>query len=175
MKILNKISVLTSRGFGLNTYSLDDIDLTLLTELQQNNKLTNAELAEKVKLSPPAVHARIKRLEEAGVITRYVAIVNRELLGYDMLCFIQVSLQSHDPETTHNFRSAITAMPEVLECHQLIGDIDYLLKVVVRSKSDLQRFLMDKIAPIRGVTRFTTSLSLDEIKMTTALPMPKEE
>jgi DNA-binding Lrp family transcriptional regulator len=151
---------------------LDPIDITILRELQQDSKISNAELARRVNLSPPAIHARIRRLEETGVICGYAALINREAVGYDMLCFIQVSLQTHDPQTVRAFRAQIADMPEVLECHQLIGDIDYLLKVVIINKADLQRFLMERITPIPGVARVKTSLALTEIKSTTVLPIP---
>src|SRR5687767_4382141 len=89
-----------------------------------------------------------------------------------MLCFIQVSLQTHEPDTVKAFRALVANMPEVLECHQLIGDIDYLLKVVIVNKGDLQRFLMERITPIPGVARVKTSLALTEIKSTTVIPIP---
>lgn len=134
-----------------------------------------AELARRVNLSPPAVHARIRRLEEQGVIQGYVALINRETLGYDMLCFIQVSLQTHSSEKVRDFRERVANMPEVLECHQLIGDIDYLLKVVIINKTDLQRFLMERLTPIPGIARIKTSLALTEIKSTTEVPIPPQD
>lgn len=151
---------------------LDPIDIAILQALQHSSKISNAELARRVQLSPPAVHARIRRLEEIGVICGYVTLIDPEALGYDMLCFIQVSLQTHDPETVRAFRDTVAKMPEVLECHQLIGDIDYLLKVVIVNKADLQRFLMERLTPLPGVARIKTSLSLTEIKSTTVLPIP---
>lgn len=151
--------------------SLDSIDTIIIDHLQTNSKISIAELARHVNLSAPAVHARIKRLEETGVICGYTTVINREALGYDMLCFVQVSLQTHNPDTVLSFRQRIADMPEVLECHQLIGDIDYLLKVVIRNKGDLQRFLMERITPIPGVSRIKTSMALTEIKSTTVLPV----
>jgi len=154
--------------------TLDEIDVAILNELQADSKISNAELARRVELSAPAIHARIKRLEDSDVIAGYAAIVNREAMGYDMLCFIQLSLQTHNAHTVRAFREQIAEMPEVLECHQLIGDIDYLLKVALRNKSDLQRFLMERLTPIEGIARFKTSLSLIEIKSTTVLPIPDD-
>ncbi len=151
--------------------SLDTTDITILEYLQENSKISIAELARHVNLSAPAVHARIKRLEENEVIRGYTTVIDREKLGYDMLCFVQVSLQTHSPATVRAFRERIADMPEVLECHQLIGDIDYLLKVVIRNKSDLRDFLMERITPIEGVSRIKTSLALTEIKSTTVLPV----
>jgi len=152
-------------------YSLDDADRGILTALQRDSKATNAEIAQQVGLSAAAVHARVKRLQDDGVIDHYTAIVNRERIGFDMLCFVQVSLRAHDRETTRCFSEAIKEMPQVLECYQLIGDIDYLLKVVFRSKDDLRRFLMEGLTSIEGVTHIKTSLALTEVKSTTILPL----
>ncbi|MEL6307440.1 MAG: Lrp/AsnC family transcriptional regulator [Chloroflexota bacterium] len=156
---------------------LDVIDLQIITSLQENSKLTNAEIARRVELSPPAVHARIRRLEEQNIINGYMALIDREALGFDMLCFIQVSVNSHNPDYVKTFRQKLANMPEVLECYQLIGDIDYLMKVVLRNKSDLQRFLMERLTPIEGIARIKTSLALTEIKSTTVLPieLPEED
>ncbi|MDQ7026405.1 MAG: Lrp/AsnC family transcriptional regulator [Anaerolineae bacterium] len=151
---------------------LDAVDIEIVNALQNDSRVSNAELARRVNLSPPAIHARIRRLEETGVICGYAALISREAVGYDMLCFIQVSLQTHSPEKVQAFRSQVANMPEVLECHQLIGDIDYLLKVVIVNKADLQRFLMERITPIPGVARVKTSMALTEIKSTTVLPIP---
>lgn len=150
---------------------LDAVDISLLTELQKDSKISNAELARRMNLSPPAIHARIRRLEETGIICGYAAIINREALGFEMLCFIQVSVNSHDPEYVQEFRARLAEMPEVLECYQLIGDIDYLLKVVLRNKRDLQRFLMEQLTPIPGLARIKTSLALTEIKSSTVIPI----
>jgi Lrp/AsnC family leucine-responsive transcriptional regulator len=166
---MNKIS---RRGGFVEYYSdLDSTDISLLNAVQQDSKLSNAELAKRVNLSPPAVHARIKRLEEAGIICGYAAVINKEALGFEMLCFIQVSVNSHDPAYVEEFRARLANMPEVLECYQLIGDIDYLMKVVLRNKADLQRFLMERLTPIPGIARIKTSLALTEIKSTTVLPI----
>ena len=155
-----------------NSVELDTIDIEILNVLQHDSKISNAELARRVNLSPPAIHARIRRLEDTNIICGYAALINREAVGYDMLCFIQVSLQTHEPDTVKAFRARVANMPEVLECHQLIGDIDYLLKVVIVNKGDLQRFLMERITPIPGVARVKTSLALTEIKSTTVIPIP---
>jgi len=150
---------------------MDAIDQAILTELQQDSSISNVELARRVDLSPPAVHARIKRLEEAGLITAYVALLDREKLGFDLLCFVQVSLQTHDPEQIEAFQQKVMAMPEVLEGHYLTGSVDYLLKVVIKNKSDLSRFLMENLSQIPGIARIQTSIALKEIKSKTALPL----
>ncbi len=148
---------------------MDDIDKAILTELQADGSISNAELARRVSLSPPAIHARIKRLEDAGYIRQYVALLDREKIGYDMLCLVNVTLMMHQRDNIDGFRDTIISLPEVLECYSVTGEFDYLLKVAVRSRQELEAFLMDKLTSIPGIARVTTSIILTEIKYTTAL------
>lgn len=150
---------------------LDSLDKAILQVLQIDGRISNVELANRVNLSPPAIHTRIKRLEQQGYIRRYVALLDREQIGFDMLCFINVSLQLHQLEQVDNFREIILQMPEVLECHHLTGEYDYLLKVVVRNRKELERFVMGRLTPIPGIARIYTSLVLTEIKSSTTLPL----
>jgi DNA-binding Lrp family transcriptional regulator len=156
--------------YSQNT-ELDELDKALLKELQADCRISNVELGRRVNLSPPAIHSRIKRLESLGYIAHYAAIVNREQVGYDMLCFISVSLQRHQLEQVDNFRAVVAQMVEVLECHFITGEYDYLLKIVVRNRKDLERFLMEQLTPIPGIARISTSLVLTEIKHTTAVAL----
>lgn len=151
--------------------TLDDIDRRILRILQTNGRISNADLARRAHLSAPAMHARIKRLEQQGYIRDYVALLNREAVGFDMLCFIHVSLQVHQPEAVERFRDAIRQLPEVLECHHITGEYDYLLKVAIRNRKDLERFVMKQLTPIRGLAHIRTSVVLSEIKSTTVLPL----
>ncbi len=151
--------------------SLDEKDIAILRELQLDSSMSNVELAQRVNLSPPAVHGRIKRLEQEGYIRSYTAQLDREKLDFDMLCFIQVRLQVHQIEAVTNFRECVAQLPEVLECYHMTGSIDYLLKVVIRNRRHLQRFLMESLTPIPGIARIETSIVLTEIKSTTALPL----
>ena len=150
---------------------LDDLDIAILDHLQKDSSISNVELGRQVQLSPPAIHTRIRRLEELGYIRQYTALLDRERLGFDMLCFIQVSLQIHKTGEVDSFRRSVAEMPEVLECHHLTGDFDYLLKVAVQNRKALQQFLMDRLTPIPCVARIQTSLALTEIKSTTILPI----
>lgn len=150
---------------------LDHLDRAILQLLQNDGRISNVDLANRVNLSPPAVHARLKRLEQRGYIRQFVALLDREKVGYDMLCFIEVSLQLHQPEQVENFRRVIQQMPEVLECHHVTGEYDYLLKVVIRNRKDLEHFVVNRLTPIPGLARIHTSLTLSEIKSTTALPV----
>jgi Lrp/AsnC family transcriptional regulator, leucine-responsive regulatory protein len=150
---------------------LDKVDKSLLRTLQADGRLSNVELARKISLSPPATHARLRRLEKDGYIRQYTAVVDREKAGYDLLCFIHISLQMHQVTQVEKFREATRKMPEVLECHHITGEYDYLLKVVLRNRKDLERFVVDKLTPIPGVARIHTSLVFTEVKSTMALPL----
>lgn len=150
---------------------LDELDRQILTELQRDARVANAELARRLNLSPPAVHARVRRMEEQGYVRGYTALLDRERLGFDMLCFIQISLQLHQIEQVNQFRSTIQQLPEVLECHHVTGAYDYLLKIAVRNRQELERLVMEKLTPIPGVARIHTSLVFSEIKTSTALPL----
>ncbi len=151
--------------------AIDDYDRAILEALQQDGRIANAELARRLNLSPPAIHARLRRLEEAGLIARYAALLDREKLGFDLLCFINVSLQRHTREHVDVFRDRIRGLPNVLECHHVTGEYDYLLKVVVRNRKELEHLLMEELTPIPGVAHIHTSLVLNEIKAATALPL----
>ena len=150
---------------------LDRVDKSLLRALQLDGRLSNVQLAKKISLSPPATHSRLKRLEKDGYIRQYAAVVDRDKAGYDLLCFIHISLQMHKVEQVEKFREATRRMPEVLECHHITGEHDYLLKVVLKNRKDLERFVVDKITPIPGVARIQTSLVLTEVKAAMALPL----
>ncbi|MCB9137420.1 MAG: Lrp/AsnC family transcriptional regulator [Caldilineaceae bacterium] len=150
---------------------IDGLDQKILQELQENGRITNAELARRINLSPPAVHARIRRLEEAGYIRGYVALTDGEMLGYDMLCFVHILLAAHNSEQIETVRAALLGMPQVLECHHVTGEYDYILKVVARNRQALERFLVDQLTPVPGLTRIHTNLVLNTVKQTTCLPI----
>jgi DNA-binding Lrp family transcriptional regulator len=150
---------------------LDKLDTEILEILQTEGRISNAELARRVNLSPPATLVRIRRLEESGYIQRYVTLLDRQQAGYDLLCFVRVSLQLHDVEQVMGFREAVQQLPEVLECHHVTGDYDYLLKVVAHNTRDLEDFLFHQLTPIPGVARIYTSLVLNEVKVTTVIPL----
>ena len=152
----------------------DDLDKRILDELQKDARISNVELARRVNLSPPATHARVKRLEEHNYIQRYVTLVDRKKADYDMLCFVQVSLQLHELDQVTGFHEAIRKIPEVLECHHVAGDYDYLLKVVAHNTEDLEKFLVNRLTPIPGVAQIHTSLVLREVKNSTILPLKSE-
>lgn len=151
---------------------LDKLDFAILRELQGDGRISNVELARRINLSPPATHARVRRLEEDGFVRGYVALLDQELLGYEMTCFISVSLQLHQQGELAEFHAAIQEIPEILECYHVTGEFDYLLKVVVRSRQDLQQLIVKRLTPLPGVARIYTSLALSAIKETTELTLP---
>lgn len=151
---------------------LDESDRAILDILQRDGRISNADLARQISLSQPATLARVRRLEQAGYIAGYTAVLNRDKLGYSMLCYIHVTHQSHQSAELERLRAELLAMPEVLECVFVTGEFDYLLKVVLRNQKDLEHFILHKLTPLPGVARVNTSLVVAEIKMTTALPIP---
>lgn len=155
-----------SQDIGLN-----ETDLAILREVQNDGRISNVELASRIDLSPPATHARLKRLQSQGYIRRYVALLDQEKMGFDMTCFVNISLRMHGPAELSGFRNSVNELPEVLDCYHVTGEFDYLLRIVVRNRKELQRFVEQKLTPISGVARIYTSLVLDEIKSTTSLPI----
>ena len=153
----------------MTNYALDKIDRLLLEQLQTNARLTNAELAKLVDLSPSGVQKRLRKLEENGVVERYAVVLNRQLLGYDLLVFVKVIIQGHTTKLIAEFDKAISEMPEVLESHRIIGDADYLLKVVVRDREHLDFFLMERLLTLNFVARVSSYLVLKEVKETTTI------
>jgi Lrp/AsnC family transcriptional regulator, leucine-responsive regulatory protein len=147
----------------------DQLDHAILKELQMNGRISVADLARKIHLSPPAVHQRIKRLERAGVIRQYVALVDREAAGYDVLCFIRVSIQPHTKTLMNDFQASMQALPAVLECYHTAGSFDLLMKVLVRDHKELDHFISEHLMTIAGVERIETNVVLNEMKSTTAI------
>lgn len=151
--------------------TLNETDIAILNLLQADSSISIVELARRINLSQPATHARIKRLQESGLIRGYVALVDREKAGFDLLCFIHITMQLNQYEQLQKYTEAIRAMPEVLECHHITGEYDYLLKAVVRNRHELERFVNGKLTSLPGIARIHTSLVFTEVKSTTALPL----
>ena len=150
---------------------LDEMDRSLLRLLQENSRLSSAELARRVKLSTPGLQKRLRKLEQNGTIDRYVTLINRQALGLNLLCFAQISLAHNQPECMSNFCDRVQGLAEVLECHHLVGEFDYLLKFVVVNHQHLEKLLREKISPIPGVDKIKTSIAIDEVKASTSLPL----
>ena len=151
--------------------ALDTLDRRLLALLQRDARLSTAELARRLELSGPGLQKRMRKLEQQGVIRGYVTVVDREAVGLDLLCFVHVTLAHHRPASVKRFPDKIRKMPEVLECHFLTGEFDYLLKVVVANHDHLERFLFGTLMKAGGVDRTRTSIVVKEVKASTALPL----
>ncbi|UOE55985.1 Lrp/AsnC family transcriptional regulator [Bacillus sp. CMF12] len=148
---------------------LDHLDIKILDMLQKDARISNLELSKRVNLSAPAVHARIKRLEAEGYIQKHVAILSHEKLGFDLLCFVFMSTNMHQAERLESLEKTLESMKEVLECHCLTGEYDYLLKVACKDRKGLEMFIR-KLNEL-GITKIQTSLALREIKDSTVLPI----
>jgi Lrp/AsnC family transcriptional regulator, leucine-responsive regulatory protein len=153
------------------TINLDDLDRAILRDLQADGRMTNLDLARSVGLSPAATHARVRRLEQSGAIQRYAALVDPEMAGFDLLCLISIGIQLHHADAVARTRAALASLPEVLECHHLTGQFDYLLKVVLPDRRALERFVVERLTPLPGIARIQTSVVLAVVKSTTALPI----
>ena len=152
--------------------TLDKTDLLLLTELQRNGRLTNTELAERVHLSPSACLRRVQRLEREGVVTGYRAEVDPERVGLGLQAFVRVQLRQHDAATVAAFASFVDAWDEVVACHALTGDMDYLLHVAVRDLEHFSRFLLDRLLGQAGVADVNSSFVLRTVKAMRGMPLP---
>ncbi|KAB1438958.1 Lrp/AsnC family transcriptional regulator [Pseudodesulfovibrio senegalensis] len=150
---------------------LDAMDHDILEILQREGRITNAELAKRLGISPPAMLERVKRLENSGVIDRFVAVVSPQKVGVGIIAFVRVSLGAHNLQDFENFRDHIETMDEVLECYQLSGEDDYLLKVALPDMPGYADFAFSKLAPIHGVQSINSSFVLGTIKQDTALPL----
>lgn len=149
---------------------LDVIDWKILSEIQQNGRITNQELSERVGLSPSPCLRRLKQLEADEVITRYVALVNPDRVGLGVTAFIRVRLDQQDDHHLTVFEDAVSAMDEVMECYLMTGDADYQLRVLVGDLREFEDFLRHKLTRIGGVAQLTTSFALRPVVYKTAIP-----
>lgn len=155
--------------------TLDKLDRHILRRLQEDGRATYDQLAEQVGLSPSAVLRRVKRLEDSGVIDRYVALIKPEVVGLGLTAYINVRLEKHTESHKRNpmdlFRASVQTWPEVAECAALTGEMDYLLRVVVQDMAHYRRFIMDTLLKHPSVQDCKTSFVLDRVKATTAVPL----
>ncbi|MBE7942393.1 MULTISPECIES: Lrp/AsnC family transcriptional regulator [Ramlibacter] len=155
--------------------SLDKLDRAILRRLQEDGRETYEAIGESVGLSPSAVLRRVRRLEEAGTIDRYVALVRPEAVGLGLTAYLSVRLEKHTESHKRNpmdlFRASVKGWPEVVECAALTGDMDYLLRVVVADMAHYSRFMMDTLLKHPSVQDCRTSFVMDRVKGTTAVPI----
>lgn len=147
----------------------DQLDITILDELQNNGRVSVADLARKIHLSQPAVHNRIKRLEREGVIRGYVAVIDREAAGYDLLCFVRLSVQPHS--RLCEVQNAVCQLDAVLECFRTTGNYDLLLKIIVHDHKELDRLIQEHLMTLPGIDRIESNVVLAEVKSTTNLSL----
>lgn len=152
-------------------YHLDQIDRRILRQLQDNARLSSTELAAEVGISASPCWRRVRALEEAGVIARYVTLLNPEALGLSISIFTNVTLDKQIEPALEAFQKAVRKRPEVMECYLMTGDFDYLLRVVVADLGAYERFLLDHLTRIPGVASIKSSFALKQVKYTTALPI----
>lgn len=143
---------------------LDKTDYAIIAALQDNGRLTNLELAERVNLSPSPCLRRVKKLEAAGVISGYHAEVDERAYGLPLTIFVRVTLERHNKDVIARFENAIREMEEVMECHLLTGSADYLLKLLVKDLTDYERFMREEMHEIPGIASIDTSFALVAVK-----------
>jgi len=150
---------------------LDRIDRKILAFLQARGRASNLELAEAVSLSAAQCHRRHRRLEEQGYIKGYAARLNAANLNLGVTAFIEVTMEKGHIRDLKKFTDVVVDIPEIMECYSVTGDFDYVIKVVARDLKSLSQFLMDQLMRLPGVNSVRSSICLDEIKCTTALPL----
>ncbi len=148
----------------MSSQELDKTDKIILSELQKNAQRPVAELAGKAGLSPSSCHRRVKLLEERGVILGYTANLDRAALGLVNEFFVEVSLSAQTEEAFEKFEKAVQRVPEILECHLMSGQFDYLLRVVAADAADYERIHRSRISRLPGVQRIQSALALRTVK-----------
>lgn len=150
---------------------IDNTDRRILNVLQQDARLTVQEVADRVGLSASPCHRRMRQLEERGVITRTIALVDQKAVGLPVSVFVSIKLERQKEEDLERFARAISGWREVLECYLMTGPRDYLLRVVVADLAAYEQFLKQKLTRLDGVSSIESSFALDQIKYTNALPL----
>ena len=151
--------------------ALDAIDRKILAALQEDGRKPIAELAEQVGLSPSPCLRRVRILEKAGVIARYVAVLDQQSVGLPVSVFVSIKLESQREEALDRFAKSIQRWPEVLECYLMTGPRDYLLRVVVADLAAYERFLKQKLTRLSGIGSIESSFALEQVKYTNVLPL----
>lgn len=149
---------------------MDEKDLQILKELQKDGRLSNAELAERVNLSPSPCLRRLRMLEQSGVIQGYTAIVNQKVYGLPVTVFIQIRLDHHSTQAAQIFESRIQTIDEIMDCHLMTGETDYILRVVVASLEAYESFIRQRIHPIPNIASINTSFAYGVVKQSRVLP-----
>jgi|SRR5579862_2300380 len=157
------------------TPSLDIFDRKILEALQSDGRLSNVELANRIGLSPSPCLRRVKRLEAEGVIEGYAARINRTRVGMGVTAFVAVGLERHREEEAERFRKAVLRLPQVVRCHAISGESDFLLEIVVSDLHEYSEFVLKRLRRIPGVKGLHSSFALETMKSTTTVPLPTSE
>ncbi len=152
---------------------IDRTDRRILAFLQDHGRASNLEIAEAAALSPAQSHRRHRRLEEQGYIARYETRLDPARLGLNVVAFIHVSMEKGHIRDLRKFTAIVVDRPEILECYSVTGDFDYVVKVIARDLKSLSQFLMETLMRLPGVNSVRSSVCLDEIKCSNALPLPE--
>lgn len=148
---------------------LDNIDIKLLNFLQQDSKQTNKELSNKLNLSVTAVYERIKKLEREGVVSGYVALVDKTIIDKDFVAFCHIKLIQHSQDYVVKFEREVANLQEVVECYHISGDYDYLLKVIVGDMEAFREFMVNKLTSIDHIGSTHSMFVINEVKHTTVI------
>jgi Lrp/AsnC family transcriptional regulator len=151
--------------------SLDRLDIRILSVIQEDAALSAADIAEKVGTATATCWRRIQRLEREGVVRSRVALLNRERLGLNLMVFAHVKLANHGRDALTRFEHSVREHPEVLECYTLLGETDFLLRIVTRDIKAYEAFFLDHLSRIPGVQSVSSSIALSIIKETTSIPL----
>jgi Lrp/AsnC family leucine-responsive transcriptional regulator len=152
--------------------TLDRFDRRILEVLQQDGRISNQDLADRIGLSPSPCLRRVRALEESGIIAGYRAMLDARKLGLSLIAFVSISMDRHTPERFANFDATVAALPEVLECSLITGrDADYQLKIIVRDMEAFQELLLNRITRIDGVSGVHSSFVLRQVLERTTLPV----
>ena len=149
--------------------SFDILDTKLINLLQKDSKQTNKELSNQLNLSVTAVYERIKKLENNGVINKYVALVNKEKINKAFVAFCHIKLEKHTHDYVIKFEKEVAKLPEVLECYHISGDFDYLLKVLVKDMEAFREFMVSKLTSISHIGSTHSTFMINEVKHTTSI------
>lgn len=150
---------------------MDDKDYKIIRELQQNGRLSNQELSDRVSLSPSPCLRRTKILEEAGIISGYSAMVDQKAVGLSVTAFVQIKLERHGDETVTAFERAIETMPNVMDCWLMTGEADYLLRIITTDLDRFEQFVRQSLQKVPGIASISSSFAYGRVKRSRVLPL----
>lgn len=155
-------------------FRLDDTDRKILEILQQDSNITNAQLSQAIGLSPAPTLERVKKLEQSGIIQGYHAAVNHSQVGIGVSTFVMVTLKGHNKENINRFTSAIAEIPEIVECHHVTGQADFILRLVSADIPAYQNLMLEKVTNIDVVDNLQSMVILSTLKKSNVIPIPSE-